>query len=268
MTTPNALSLGAARGGVELKQFFRERGSVVFTFAFPAVLLLLLGSIFDQGPIAGTTVTGGQVLTASFAAGGIVSTSFVNLGSSLAVERDDGTLKRLRALPMPPVSFFLGKIVLVVVASLAELVLLLVIGVLTFDVALPSDPVAWLTMAWLFVLGITACSLLGIAASSLARSARSAGAMTTLPYTVLLFISGVYVPLQEVPDWMARIGALFPVKWLAQGFRAALLPDHMAAGEPVGQWELGKTAVVLALWCAGGLVLCLTTFRWRSALTR
>ncbi len=267
MTMPSTLALGAARGAVELKQFFRERSSVVFTFAFPAVLLVLVGSIFDGDPIVGG-VGGGQVLTASFAAAGIVSTSFVNLGTALAVERDDGTLKRLRALPMPPVAFFLGKIVLVVVASLAELALLLAIGVLMFDVDLPSDPAAWVTAAWLFALGITACSLLGIAASSLARSARSAGAMTTLPYTVLLFISGVYVPLQTLPGWMADVGALFPVKWLAQGFRAALLPDHMAAQEPAGQWELGRVAVILALWCAGGLVLCLTTFRWRSSLTR
>ncbi|WP_030144365.1 ABC transporter permease [Glycomyces sp. NRRL B-16210] len=264
---PHALVLGVSRGSIELKQFFRERSSVVFTFAFPAVLLFLLGSVFDQSAGLGS-VGGGQVLTASFAAAGIVSTSFVNLGTAIAVERDDGTLKRLRSLPMPPVSFFLGKIVLVVVASIAELVLLLAIGVLMFDVTLPSGLGSWITMAWLFVLGVTSCSLLGIAASSLARSARSAGAMTTLPYTVLLFISGVYVPLGNVPDWMASIGAVFPVKWLAQGFRAALLPDHMAAQEPVGQWELGRTALILALWCLGGLLLCLTTFRWRSSLTR
>jgi ABC-2 type transport system permease protein len=266
MTMPNALTLGVSRGGVELKQFFRERGSVVFTFTFPALLLALIGSVFDGGAAGGAG--GGQALTASFAAAGIVSTSFVNLGTALAVERDDGTLKRLRALPMPPVSFFLGKIVLVVVASLAELALLLAIGVLMFDVALPGEPAAWLTMAWLFALGVASCSLLGIAASSLARSARSAGAMTTLPYTVLLFVSGVYFPLQAVPGWMAGVGAVFPVKWLAQGFRAALLPERMAAYEPAGSWELGKVALVLSLWCVGGLVLCLTTFRWRSGLTR
>lgn len=267
MTMPNTLTIGAVRGALELKQFFRERGSVVFTFAFPALLLILLGSIFDGDAIAGS-VTAGQVFTASFAAAGIVSTSFVNLGTALAVERDDGTLQRLRSMPMPPVSFFLGKIVLVIVASIAELALLLAIGMMMFDIPLPSDPVAWLTMAWLFALGVTACSLLGIAASSLARSARSAGAVTMLPYTVLLFISGVYVSFQALPGWMAGIGAFFPVKWLAQGFRAALLPDHMAVYEPTGHWELGKVAVILALWCIGGLVLCLTTFRWRSSLTR
>ncbi|MCH7230531.1 ABC transporter permease [Glycomyces sp. L485] len=267
MSMPNAMALGAHRGSIELKQFFRERASVVFTFTFPALLLLLLGSIFD-GDVSRGGVTGGQVLTASFAAAGIVSTSFVNLGSALAVERDDGTLKRLRALPMPPVSFFLGKIVLVVVAGLAELALLLAIGAVMFDLPLLHDPVSWFTMAWLFVLGVTACSLLGIAASSLARSARSAGAITMVPYTVLLFISGVYIPHQALPGWMADLGAVFPIKWLAQGFRAALLPDHMAELEPAGRWELDRVAIVLALWCAGGLVLCLTTFRWRSSLTR
>lgn len=267
MTMPSALVIGVRRGAIELRQFFRERESVVFTFTFPALLLLLLGSIFDTGFAEGA-VGGGQILTASFAAAGIVSTSFVNLGSTLAVERDDGTLKRLRALPLPPVSFFLGKIVLVVVAGFAELVLLLVIGVTCFGVVLPGGVAAWLTMAWLFLLGVAACSLLGIAASSLARSARGAAALTTLPYTVLSFISGIYIPLGTVPSWMSDVGAVFPVKWLAQGFRAVLLPPEMAGLEPAGRWELGRVAVVLGLWCVGGLVLCLTTFRWRSRLTR
>ena len=43
------------------------------------------------------------------------------------------------------------------------------------------------------------------------------------------------------------------------------LPDSFTVVEPAGAWEHGRTAVVLLVWCAAGVVLCATTFRWRGA---
>ena len=39
---------------------------------------------------------------------------------------------------------------------------------------------------------------------------------------------------------------------------------NVAAFEPAGSWEHGRIALVLLAWIAGGLVLCITTFRWQS----
>jgi ABC-2 type transport system permease protein len=264
MTT---LRLGAARAGVELRQFWRERDTVVFTFALPAVLLTLLGSLFS-GVYSGSTVTSAQYLVPSMIAAGVASTTFVNLGIGIATDRDDGTLKRLRGLPMPPVTYLIGKVLLVVAVTLAEVVLLLLIGVVLFDLALPSSLSRWLTFGWVFLLGVVACSLLGVAASSLARSARSAAAVMNLPHVVLAFLSGIYfTPVSALPEWVIRLGSVFPLKWMAQGFRSAFLPDTVLPYEVVPSWEHGRTALVLAAWCIGGLVLCLTTFRWRGRQT-
>jgi len=261
---PNAFGLGLARGAVELKTFFRQRDSVVFTFSLPAVIMLVLGSVFtDQ--FEGTGITASQMFAAGMIAGGIASTSFVNLGIGISTDRDDGTLKRLRGTPMPPVSYFIGKVMLVLVASLAEVVVLLAAGMLVFDLALPTDVSRWVTFAWVFLLGVIGCSLLGIAASSIPRSARSAPAVLNLPFIVLQFISGIYViPVRDLPEPLVRVGSLFPLKWMAQGFRSVFLPDVMAEQEITGAWEHGRVALVLTAWCIGGLVLCLTTFRWRS----
>ncbi|MGH8876210.1 MAG: ABC transporter permease [Stackebrandtia sp.] len=267
MSMPNALTLGTLRGEIELKQFFRERDSLVFTFSLPAILLLLLGSIFPGELPGGVTVS--QLYVASILAGGIASTSFVNLGIGVATDRDDGTLKRLRGMPMSPLAYFLGKVILVMVASLAELALLLTMGVVVFDLELPTQPEKWLTLAWLFVLGVTGCALLGIAAANMAGTARSAGSVTMLPLVVLQFISGVYImPPEQIGSPFAEIGAVFPVKWLAQGLRSVFLPDGAKAFEASGSWDLGLVALVLGIWCVAGLVLCLMTFRWRSRLTR
>ena len=263
-----AVALGLARGVIELKTFFRQRDAVVFTFSLPAVLLLVLGSVFTD-EFDGTGITVSQLFAAGMIAGGIASTSFVNLGIGIATDRDDGTLKRLRGTPMPPVSYFIGKVILVLVASLAEVVVLLATGMLVFDLSLPTDASRWVTFAWVFVLGVTACSLLGIAASSIARSARSAPAVLNLPFIVLQFVSGIYVvPVRDLPEPLVQIGSLFPLKWMAQGFRSVFLPDVMAGQEVAGAWEHGRVALVLAAWCIGGLILCLTTFRWRSRRDR
>ena len=97
---PSLLRVGLARGGIELKQFFRQKEQVVFTFTFPALILILLGSIFND-TYEGTGVTAGQVFAASMIGAGIISTSFLNLGIGVAQDREDRTLKRLRGSADP-----------------------------------------------------------------------------------------------------------------------------------------------------------------------
>jgi ABC-2 type transport system permease protein len=263
---PGAWRLGLAAGRLELAAFFRERQVVVFVFALPAVLLVLLGSIYGHDAVHGIRgVTVGELFTAGMIAGGIGATSFQNLGLSVAAEREQGILKRLRGTPMPPTAYFIGKIIQVFVCTVAEVVVLVLVGMAFYHLHLPTSAAKWWTLAWVFVLGTVACSLLGIAASSLARSSTNAMPVVTLPFIVLQFISGVYVPFSNVPPWLQHIAALFPLKWMSQGLRSVFLPSQAAALESGGSWQHAETALVLALWIVGGLLLCLRTFRWRSS---
>ena len=259
---PSVLRLGFARGSVELRQFFRNKESVIFGFGFPALLLVLLGSIWN-GSYDHPGASASQVFAASMIAYGTVSTAFITMGIGIAVDREDGTLKRLRGLPLTASGYFLGKLILVAVATIAEVVALLAVGVLAFDMPLPDQIGRWLTFGWLLMASIVACTLLGIAASSVARSARSAPAVMTVPVIALQFLSGIFVhPITMLPDWMITVSSIFPVKWMGQGFRSVFLPDNMTALEAAGSWELGRTGLVLGAWCVVGLVLCLVTFRW------
>ncbi|KUL26944.1 ABC transporter [Actinoplanes awajinensis subsp. mycoplanecinus] len=261
---PSVVSLCAARAGVELRQFFRERTAVIFTFALPVVLLVLLGSIFDQ-QIAGSGIPASQLLVAGMIAAGIGSTCFVNLATSITSDREDGTLKRLRGVPMPPIAYFAGKIVLVLVTAAAEVAIVLAVGMAFYDLPLPSDATRWATFTWILLLGVIGCALLGTAMSSVPRSVRAAAPIVNLPFLILQFVSGIFiVPLTTLPQPLQQIGALFPLKWMAQGFRSVFLPDSAAAMEPAGAWEHGRIALVLGAWCLGGVILCLTTFRWQG----
>ncbi|MFD5522074.1 ABC transporter permease [Streptomyces sp. NPDC127066] len=260
---PGAWGLGLRRGGLELRQFFRQRDQVVFTFAFPVVFLFLFASIFSDD-VAGAGITASQLYVPAMMAAGIMSTSFQSLGISIAIERDEKVLRRLRGTPMPPAAYFLGKIWLVLATGALETAVLLLVGTTLYDVDLPSDPGKWADFAWIFVLGLTACALLGIAISTVPKSGRSATSVVVLPFLVLQFISGVYIAIDTIPDWMLNIGALFPLKWMCQGLRGVFLPDSAKVLEQAGGWEFGRIALVLGAWCVGGLLLCLLTFRWKN----
>jgi len=126
----------------------------------------------------------------------------------------------------------------------------------------PSSTSAWATFAWVFLLGVSAGTVLGIAYSTLAGSAKSASAVVIGPLLVLQFISGVYFAYGDIPPWMQQVAALFPLKWVAQGMRSVFYPAGMQTQEVAGSWEHPMVALVLALWLAAGLVLCARTFTW------
>lgn len=262
---PGALSIGLARIPLELKNFRREPDSMVFTFAMPAALLLILGTIFtEETPGVGTSAS--QIFSASLIAAGAMSTSFVLLGIGIATERDDGTLKRLRLSPTPLLSYLIGKIGLVLIATAAEVLLILGIGVFVFDLELPTTTDRWMTFTWVLLLGTIASALLGIAISNLPRSAKSAAAVILVPFFILQMISGVlFNPLTALPSPLLEIGSIFPLRWMAQGMRSVFLPDAMTVQEVTGEWELGRIAMVLGVWCVLGLIGTMATFRWKTA---
>ena len=250
-----------ARAGVELKEFYRDRQAFFFTFVLPVLLLVIFGSVFHH-TLPGTDVTFSQYFVAGMIASGLVYTGFQNLAIAIPQEREDGTLKRLAGTPMSPAAYFGGKIVMVAVSLVAEVALLLLVGVLFFGVHLPTTVAKWATFVALLAAGLVTCTLLGIAYSSVPRTGRGAPALVSPVVLVLQFISGVFIVWSQLPSWMQHIAALFPLKWLCQGMRSVFLPDSFASQEPAGTWELGKVFLVLGIWAVIGAVICATTFRW------
>ncbi|MBD0293247.1 MAG: ABC transporter permease [Jiangellaceae bacterium] len=261
---PSALRLGVSRAKLELKAFFRERDALIFAFFFPIIMLAIFSVVFGRegiGPDAEIDFT--QYFLPGMIAAGIMLVSFQTLAITIAIERDDGTLKRLLGTPMPPVAYFLGKIGLVLVTSIAQTALLLAYAALMYGVDLPTEPARWLTFGWVFLLGAAAGTVLGIAFSSVPKSARSAPAVVTTPMLILQFISGVFFVFNDLPTWLQQIASIFPLKWLAQGMRSVFLPREFEQLEVSGSWQHGLTAVILAVWLILGLIMCIRTFRWQ-----
>jgi ABC-2 type transport system permease protein len=257
---PSALQLGLRRGQLEIKQFMRQRESVVFTLLFPVILLAIFGSVFKDTIAPGVTFS--QYFVAGMIASGLVNTGFQALAIMIPVERDFGTLKRLRGTPMPASSYFIGKTVLVLISTVIQILLLLGFGVLFFGLEMPTDPAKWFTFAWLVVLGSACSTALGIAFSVVPKSGRGASAVVSPIVIILQFFSGVFFVFTQLPSWMQQVAAIFPLKWLTQGMRSVFLPDSFAGQEVAKSWETGKTIAILSAWLIVGIFFSVRKFKW------
>ncbi|MGC4941826.1 ABC transporter permease [Kribbella sp. DT2] len=258
---PSVVQVGLSRTGLEVKQFFREKEQLIFTFFFPIIFLAIFSAVFSGTDFA-DGVDAATYFTPGMIASGIFLTSFQSLAITIAMERDEDLLKRLRGTPMSPQSYFIGKIGLVLVTSIAQFGLLLAIAGLLLGVDIPSSPDRWLNFLWIFVLGTASGSVLGIAFSVVPKSGKAASAVVTPVVLLLQFISGVYFVYSSLPAWMRSVSEVFPLKWLAQGMRSVFLPDGFEASEPGGSWQLGTGAIVLSVWLVVGLVVAQRVFRW------
>ena len=262
-TAARTVRLGVRRIGFELRQYFRAGDQVFFTFLFPTVMYLIFATIFtgDVGQDS-DSVSMATYYLPGLVAGGIFLSGVQGLSIEIAVEKSDGTLKRLGSTPISPATYFIGKIGEVFVTAILQIALLLTVAVVLYGVQLPADAESWGRFAWVFVLGLLACALLGIALSSVPRSGKTASAVVIPVVLLLQFISGVYIAFTTLPEWLQNVASVFPLKWIAQGMRAAILPESFGAAEPNGSWELGLVAIALALWLVVGVVLSRATFRW------
>ena len=256
------MRLGLRQGALEIKQFLRSREQVMFTLAFPSLVLLLFGSLFSGDIGDGVKFT--QYFVTGMIATGLMTAGFQALAIQIPMERDRGVLKRLLGTPMPKWVYFAGKVLMVAFIAVLETALLLAVAVLLYDLRLPDTGGRWLTFAWVSALGVTACTLCGVAFSSVARTGRSAPAVVTPVALILQFISGVFFVFTSLPGWMQNVAAVFPLKWLCQGLRSVFLPESFGAQEPGGSFDLPRVALVLGAWCVLALVLCLTTFQWTT----
>ncbi|MEO9103802.1 MAG: ABC transporter permease [Terrimesophilobacter sp.] len=262
------IRLGISRIGYELKVYSRQGDSVFFTFLFPILMLSIFAVAFSNAGNIGKAPDGtGGITWAAFYLPGMIAAGMLlsgvqNLGVDIAGEKGDGTLKRLGGSPLPVISYFIGKIGMVLVSAVVQAALLLLVARVAFNVDLPTDPEKWILFSWVFLLGVITSCVLGIALSALPRSGKSATAVVIPIVLLLQFISGVYLQFNMLPEWLQNFASIFPLKWMAQGMRAVFLPDSFAAVEQGGTWNLPWVAIIMGIWFVVGLLLTRMTFRW------
>ncbi|KIZ19122.1 multidrug ABC transporter permease [Streptomyces natalensis ATCC 27448] len=250
---------GFQRGAIEVRHLMRNPKEMSGFLGNVVVALVLAGTLSKKVP--GTHIPMGHLTLAGFAAYLLFQVGLINLPQVLVTEREEGALLRLRATPGGIPAYLVAKAMVMVAMAYGTLILLLGAGALLVDGPLPRDAAGWLTLLWVTALGLLAVMPLGAAIGAVLPNPREALAFIMLPAMGLLVTSGAVFPFSSLPVVVQKIAAVFPLKWMAQGVRAALLPDAARAAEPAGSWELPTIAMVLSAWAVLGFLLAIPLLR-------
>jgi ABC-2 type transport system permease protein len=238
---------------------FRTPRTIVFAMAFPVVLLVMFNSIFTNGAadsvaFAGGTLNASAYFTASLSAYAIALSAFTSLAIGLTAQRETGQLKRLRGTPMPAWTFVAGQVMRAAVVAFLVVAALLATGVVFFGVHLEAERM--LGFVLYVVLGTIVFSALGIAITAYTPTVDSASAVAPFVVVMLSFISGVFIAVDQLPNWLEAVGKAFPLYQVAEGLQTSLVSGTGGTG------IVAHNVAVLALWGVAGVVAATRRFRW------
>jgi ABC-2 type transport system permease protein len=236
------------------KAFWRNPASVFFTVMFPVILLLIFATIFGSQTVE---VRGGHIDTDAYYVPAIISLSIISatmqsLAMSLVIAREDGRLKRSRGTPMPPWVFIAGRIGNSIVTAVMMMVLLAAIGGLLYGVHFPWDRIPALLVV--LVIGAASFCCLGIALTALIPSQDAAAPIVNALLLPLYFLSGVFIPDDQLPSGVIKFADVFPIRHFFEAFFDAYVPG----GATIAWGHL----LIVAIWGVGGLLLAVRFFRW------
>ena len=243
----------------QVRTFCRTPIAVFFTIALPLIMLVLFNALFGDNEIdtgSGTWPIS-QFYTGGLAAFTAVSATFTNLANTVPVRRDEGVLKRWRGTPLPPWVYLGGTIGSAITLAAAGVLITLAIGVVAYDLDLEAAkmPAAVVT----FLVGVSAFAAMGMAVAGLCPSASAASAVANVIVLPMAFVSGIFVPLEDPPAWLATLGDVLPLKPFAESFQDALNP---AVDPPAFRWA---DLAVVAAWGIVGLLVALRWFKWEPS---
>jgi ABC-2 type transport system permease protein len=253
-----SLRLGVARGLIEAKNYLRNWDEMSFNLVVAVGIGVVL--FFQRNStVAGTDQSLASVVLPSFL-GMMAAWAGLAAAGMLAVEREDGTLLRAKAVPGGMVSYLLAKVINLVIITFATLAIILAAGLIFVPELLSTPPLRWLLAIAVLLLGILATLPWGAIIGSLVKSPQAAFGLTMLPIGALAAISGVFYPITAMAGWVQTIAQFFPVYWLGHGMRAALQPDAVAA-EIGGTWRYWEMFGVLGAWAVAGMLIAPVVLR-------
>ena len=234
----------------ELKLFRREPEALFFVFIFPVFFLFLMMEVFIPGDAPREIVI--NYVTPSLMVLVIAGTAINSVPQTIVHYRKIKFLKRLKGSPVMPVTI-LGSLALAdFIVTVLGIVLLTVVAVLVYDASLAGSLISFLAG---FALAFVSLAAIFLFIPAVARSPRSAGAIGMFIYFPVMFFSGVLIPLDMLPDWIARyISPYLPVT------HAVELMQGLWLGTPL--LDLTREVLILLGILCLGLVIAARTFRW------
>jgi ABC-2 type transport system permease protein len=201
---------------VELKLFAREPFALVFTFAFPLVVLVSLVGSFEPDDVAFGGATPTDYYLASYVGVVIAAVALIALPVHVAAYRERGILRRFRASSVPGWSVFGAQVAVGLLMAALGSVLLVLVGRVVYDAALPEAPgrvVAAFLVSTLSLLAV------GFLLASLAPNARAAQAIGMILFFPMWLFSGAGPPPSVMSAGMRQLSDLMPLTYVVRALQ-------------------------------------------------
>jgi len=249
----SALHRLAHQARFDLLIFRRNPAATFFTVILPLIFLVIFTSIFgnetlDNGAKVATLYVPGILALA------ITSATAVNLAITMTTRRERGVLKRVRGTPIPPWVFVVAQAISAFVISAVMTAIIVIVGWVLFDVRLFGRGMPSLVITLL--VGAGSLAAIGLALTTIIPSEDAAPAVTNAVMLPLYFISDIFVPSEQVPDWITSIAEIFPIIHLSNALQESF--DPFVEGTPM-PW---RSWLVIAAWGIGAGLVTLRFFRW------
>jgi len=233
----------------EQRLYWRSRESAVFTFIFPLLLFVLLGSVYS-GHYFGKPAS--QVLLAGLLSYGCAMVAFAGLSITLVIRREQSLLKRLRATPLPAPTFVASLVASTLIVFAIEAVALFVLGAVVYGTPFPTEIAS---MIALIVFGGVCFAAMGVGLAGLIHSAEGSSAVVNLIVLPMAFLSGAFGPTLHYPHVLRVIGDLLPLTYFVR-----LADGIYLFGQPISSQP--RSLLILGAWGVAGLALAALKFRW------
>lgn len=184
----------------------------------------------------------------------LMNSGMIGLASAFVTYRERGILRRIKVTPFPLSSFIGARILSQLVVSVAQAVILVAVGMLLFDLQITGNPAAVLVMV---ILGSLAFQSLGFVISAFAKNQEAADSIANALSFPMMFLAGIFFPVDSAPEWLQPIMKLIPLRYLADGLRDLMVRGASLTDVWVDVLVMLATAVI-------GFVLALRFFRWDS----
>jgi ABC-2 type transport system permease protein len=193
----------------------------------------------------------------SFFVPSILAMALMQLGVFAAIplvqQREKLILKRLNATPLPRWTLVGSNVFVRLIIGAAQTALILGIGVTILGVEIAGN---YALIAGFVVLGALTFTSIGYVIASFARTEEAANGMTSIVQFPLMFLSGIFFPLEVMPEWLRGVATFMPLTYLGDALR-----QTMVGGTPFA--PLGVDALVLAGWLVVTLAISARFFRWQ-----
>jgi ABC-2 type transport system permease protein len=231
---------------IEVKLFAREPIAVVFAFAFPLVVLLVLAGVFgnEANPDFGGA-TGIDYYVPGYLAVVIASIGLISLPVHFASLRERGVVRRLRASSVSIGSLFGAQTVVNVAMAVVGGVILVVAASLVYDVRAPSSVVG---VALGFLVGALAFVAVGFLLGSLAPTARAAQGIGLVLFFPMWLLSGAGPPRAIMTETMRQLSDALPLTRVVTAIQRPWLGTGSSTADLLILSALFAVAVALAAW--------------------